>query len=110
MEQSPAWEANRFEATEKIPRILWNLKVHYHIQMCPPPFPILTQINPAHTPHPNSWNAILILLSHLCLGLASGLFPSGFSTQISHKYVLHAPHLILLDFTTRMIFGEEYRS
>jgi hypothetical protein len=31
MEKSPSWEANRFSATQEIPRILWNLKVHYHV-------------------------------------------------------------------------------
>jgi len=29
-------------------------------------------------PHPTSWRSILILSTHLCLGLPSGLFPSGF--------------------------------
>jgi len=29
MEQSPSWEANRFSASQEIPRILWNSKVHY---------------------------------------------------------------------------------
>jgi len=29
-------------------------------------------------PHPTSWRSILILSSHLRLGLPSGLFPSGF--------------------------------
>ena len=44
-------------------------------------------------PHPTSW-ASLILSFHLCLGLPSGLFPSGFRTKtlyataLSH-YVLH---------------------
>ena len=28
-------------------------------------------------PHPNSWRSIIILSSHLRLGLPSGLFPSG---------------------------------
>jgi hypothetical protein len=29
MVQSPSWEANWFAASQKIPRILWNPKVHY---------------------------------------------------------------------------------
>jgi hypothetical protein len=40
MEQSPSWEANWFSAGQEIPRILWNPKVHYRIQECPPPVPI----------------------------------------------------------------------
>jgi len=44
----------------------------------------LSWANPIQTtcPHPTSWRSILILSTHLCPGLPSGLFPSGFPTKI----------------------------
>jgi hypothetical protein len=80
LELSPSWEAASCAATEEFPKILWNPKVHYHVQKSPPLVPILNQINPVHTT-PSYLRSILILSTHLCLCLPSGLFPSGFPNQ-----------------------------
>jgi hypothetical protein len=59
---------------------------------------------------------MLILSSHLSVGLPNSLFPSGFPTNtlctpLSSPIRATCPvHLILLDFTTRTMLGEEYRS
>ena len=50
MEQSPSWETNRFAAGQETLRLLWNPKVYYRIQKCPPPVPILSQLDAVHTP------------------------------------------------------------
>jgi hypothetical protein len=66
--------------------------------------------------HNTSWRFILILSAHLRLGLPSGLFPSGFPTKTLYA-TLSSPiratcptHLILHDFITRTILGEQYRT
>ena len=113
MKQSSSWKATRFLASQEIPRILWNSKVHYRIHKCPPPVSILSQLDLVHTANPTS--CILIISSHLHLGLPNGFFPSSFSTKTLYTPLLspmHATcvaHLFLLDFIPRTILGKEYR-
>ena len=113
MVQSPSWEANWFAASQEIPRILWNPKVHYRLTSVR--HLSLSRASPIQSthPHPTSWRSILILSTHLRLGLPSGLFPSCFPTKtlyapLSSPIRVTCPaHLILLDFITRTILGEE---
>jgi len=117
MERNPSWEANWFSASQEILRIVWNLKVHYHIHKCSPSGPILSQLDPVHTP------ASHFLKIHLNIILSST--PESPKWSLSPRFppakIFYTPflspiratcptHLILLDLITQTILGEGYRS
>jgi hypothetical protein len=82
MAQSPSWASDNPSASQEIPCLLWNPKVHYRVHNSQTLKPILGQINSVHTTTP-----ILILSSNLRLGFPSRLFPFGFQTKILHTYI-----------------------
>jgi hypothetical protein len=79
-----------FSATQEIPRILLDEKFYYRSQNCPPPVPILSQLDPFRTPTSHFTETHL----NIFIPSSPGPFP-----QVSHQnpvwasppYVLHAP-------------------
>ena len=106
MEQGPAGEANRFSASQEIPLILWNQNVHYRIHKCPPPVPILRQIDPGHTPTSHVLKIYLIII----LPSMTGSSKWSLSLRIPHQnpvcnspfpHTCHIPHPISFSILSR---------
>ena len=101
-------------ASQEIPLILCNPKVHYRIHNCPPPVPILIHIDLLHVPTSN----FLKIYLNIIFPSRPGSSMWSVSPRFTHQtpvYTSPLPiratgpvHLILLDFITRTILGDVY--
>ena len=87
------FQTDSCSATQEIPWISWELQVHYSVHNCSPFVWILNQMTSVHALPLCSLGCILMLSSHLHLGLLSSLFPSGLPTKFLYPFPHHACHL-----------------
>ena len=105
-----------FQLVKKFPAFYGTKKIHYCIHKCPPPVPILKQIDQVHTPTSH------LLKIHLNVILPSKPGSSKWSLYLRFPHqnpVYSSPlpigatwptHLIIFELITRAILREEYRS
>ena len=83
MEGTPSLEANRFLASQEIPRILCSPKCHYPIYKCPSPVPIVSQLVSFHARRSHFMKIQFRLPSHLSLCLPIDQNDINLSTKIT---------------------------
>jgi hypothetical protein len=92
---SPSWEADSHWASQEIPWLLWNPKVHYREHKGPPLVLTWARWIQSTPPHPIFLISILLLMSRLRLHL-----PVRFSDQNS-VYISHLSHAYYMSLPSR---------
>jgi hypothetical protein len=103
-------EADSHSASQEIPHLLWNPKVHYRVHKNPPLEPILS-----HNFIPCSFKIYFNIILPSTPRFHKWCLPFRLPTSTLFTFLfflVHAAwptHLILLDLITVIIFGEWYR-
>jgi hypothetical protein len=92
MELSPSWESSRSWASQEIPRILWNPKVHYLLYRRPLSVPVPSQMNPVHASR-----------SHF-LEIHFNIILTSRSQSSKWSFPLKSPHLMAVIHISTMSF------
>jgi hypothetical protein len=79
---------NSHSSSPKIPHLLWNPKVQYRVHLSPPLVTLLSQTYTVRTDTSYFLRSVLILSSHLRLGLSNDLFPVGLPTKGLYAFLI----------------------